>query len=332
MGFEENEVSLKANGGTELIKRRIAATVDPELLKEFQIICSRVRTLEQDKIRVYWVHDLPTDPELQHLKTPIMRDRFHKIVFCGNWQYNQFVTMMGLPVTDRLCVIDNAIEPFEKVEKSFDDTIDLVYCASPQRGLALLVPVFTELAKTNEKLRLHVFSSFKIYGWDEADKQFEPVFKACEDHPQIIYHGFQPNDVVRKQLAKSHIYAYPSIWPECNSLAVIEAMSAGLLCVHPNFAGLTDTSGALNATYQMEQDPVRHMTMFAGNLAHAIEIVSQQPTQNYLKFVKAYADTRFNIKKAEAQWKDMLTSLKEAYPDAASRKYEERAMFSYRVQ
>jgi hypothetical protein len=37
--FEENDVSAKAFGGTELAKRKLAQILDPELLENFQIIC-----------------------------------------------------------------------------------------------------------------------------------------------------------------------------------------------------------------------------------------------------------------------------------------------------
>ena len=37
------------------------------------------------------------------------------------------------------------------------------------------------------------------------------IFKEIEEHDGMTYHGFQPNAVVREALAKSHIFAYPSI-------------------------------------------------------------------------------------------------------------------------
>mgnify|MGYP003632860012 FL=1 len=38
MGFEENEISENANGGTEIAKRMLGDIIDPKLLEEFQII------------------------------------------------------------------------------------------------------------------------------------------------------------------------------------------------------------------------------------------------------------------------------------------------------
>mgnify|MGYP003352048079 CR=1 FL=1 len=36
IGFEENEISEKANGGTEIAKRKLASIIAPELLDNFQ--------------------------------------------------------------------------------------------------------------------------------------------------------------------------------------------------------------------------------------------------------------------------------------------------------
>lgn len=329
MGFDVNEISKNSKGGTELMKMGLEERLPAELLEDFQIICSRVRKIEEDKIRVYWLHDLPEDPETNHLKQEASRDRFHKIVFCGNWQYNRYVDFLGVPQNDKCITLETAIEPITFDPKPMDE-IRLIYTSTPQRGLELLVPVFEELCKKHDNIVLDVFSSFSIYGWPESDKSFEALFERCRNHPKINYHGAQPNDVVREALKKAHILAYPSIWMECNSRSVIEAMSAGALCVHPNFAGLSDTSGGLNFTYQWDQDKNAHANRFFGVLDHAISAVKQEELQNYLKFVKVYTDSRYNWTKVASQWKDMLEGLKQRYPTVESRKVPAE-MFTYRT-
>lgn len=327
--FEENEISIKANGGTELMKRRLAARINPELMDDFQVIPSRVRELKEDKIRIYWLQDLPFDPETNHLKDPNSRDRFHKIVFCNNWQYNQYVNLLGYPQTGKTLIIENAIQPIERVEKATDE-VRLIYTSTPQRGLALLIPVFVELAKKYSNIKLDVFSSFSIYGWEEADKPYQELFKICQEHPQINYHGSQPNEVVREHLQKAHIFSYPSIWQECNSMAFIEAMSAGCLCLHPNLAGLSDTSGGLTSMYQFDENPNLHAARFYHLLDNAIQVVHKEEAQNYLSFVKTYADARFSIDKIAMQWEDLMTSLKSEYSTTESRALPKQ-MFRYKV-
>ena len=331
MGFEVNEISANSKGGTELMRMGLEERLDPALLEDFQIICSRVRKIEEDKIRVYWLHDLPEDPETNHLKGSASRDRFHKLVFCGNWQYNRYRDYLGVPHNDTGIVLETAIDPidYKLIDKSKDE-VRLIYTSTPQRGLEILVPVFIELCKKHDNIVLDVFSSFNIYGWSEADKPYEQLFDMCRNHPKINYHGNQPNEVVREALAKAHIHAYPSIWMECNSRSVIEAMSAGLLCVHPNFAGLPDTAGGLNFMYQWDEDKTAHANRFFHSLDNAITTVNQDELQNYLKLVKIYADSRYNWSKVSSQWNDLLQELKHRYPTAESRKLP-GVMFNYKV-
>lgn len=329
MAFEENEISAKSQGGTEMMKRGLAQRLPQGLADDFQVICSRVREIDQDKIRIYWLHDLPHDPETSHLKDENSRNRFHKLVFCGQWQYQQYQNFLGVPYDDKAIVIETAIEPFPSVEKE-KDIVRLVYSSTPQRGLEILVPVFEELAKKHKNIHLDVFSSFAIYGWEEADKKYEPLYERIRQHPQMTYHGFAPNEVVRETLLKAHIHAYPSIWQECNSRSVIEAMSAGLMCVHPNLAGLTDTTGGMTFMYQGDVDKNIHAGKFYHALDHAIGVVHNDDMQNYLKFVKMYADSRYNWNKIAAQWTDVMSNLKMRYPTTDTRKIP-LPVFSYKA-
>lgn len=335
MAFEENEISKNSNGGTEMVKRGLAQRLPKGLVEDFQIICSRVRDIDMEKIRVYWLHDLPQDPETNHLRNSSSRDRFHKLVFCGHWQYNQYINLLDIPQNDKCVVIETPIEPFETKPKPKDDVIRLIYTSTPQRGLELLFPVFIELAKKyGDKIHLDVFSSFKIYGWEDMDNKFKPLYDKLSEHKNITYHGYAPNEKVKEYLLNADIFAYPSIWQECNSRSLIEAMSAGLLCVHPNLAGLSDTSGGLTFMYQWDQNNNVHANKFFHALDHAVKSVRNDDMQNYLKFVKMYADSRYNWKKIATQWTDVLENLKLAFPDKESRRIiaSEEPVFHYVVK
>ena len=140
--------------------------------------------------------------------------------------------------------------------------------------------------------------------------------------------GFAPNEVVREHLLKAHIHAYPSIWLECNSRSVIEAMSAGALCVHPNYGGLSDTTGGMTFSYQGDIDHNVHANIFYHALDHAIGVVNKEDTQNYLKLVKVYADSRYGWNRIADQWKTVLEGLLNQYPTVESRKLPS-AKFEY---
>jgi glycosyltransferase involved in cell wall biosynthesis len=328
-GFEENEISINSNGGTELSKRSIAANIPEELSNEFQVVASRLRDLQEDKIRVYWIHDLAEDPELQNLRDENNRNKFHKIVFVSYWQMNDFITKYNIPWTDKLCVIENPITPFDIREKE-TDKVNLIYFSTPQRGLDLLLPTFEVLANKYDNIHLNVYSSFKIYGWAQADEQFEPLYEKIRNHPQMTYHGFAPQEEMREAISNSHILAYPSTWIETSCRVLIESMSAGLMCVHSNLGALSETSAGLTTMYQFNQDKNTHANIFYQYLDHAIQVVNNPESKNYFRFVKTYADTRFNVNKISAQWENLMKELLQKYPTAESRKFPGQ-QFIYRT-
>ena len=267
--FSTNELNKNAMGGSELMAQALQKKLDPKLVENFQFILSRVREVSKKKIPILWCHDLAHDPEVKHLSEASSRDRFKKMIFVSNWQLQMYNLVLGVPYS-KSHVLQNAIETFPKFEKEYDGTIRLIYHTTPHRGLALLVPVFEHLAKDLPFIHLDVYSSFDIYGWPERDKDYQEVFKRVEDHPQMTYHGSVPNDEVREALKKSHIFAYPSIWPETSCIAAIEAMAAKNIVVCPNYAALPETCARWGWMYQWNEDHNLHANEFASNLHAAI--------------------------------------------------------------
>jgi UDP-glucose:(glucosyl)LPS alpha-1,2-glucosyltransferase len=319
-GFEENEISVNANGGTEIAKRKLAQIIDPELLQDTQIICSRIRELDPSKIRIFWCHDLPEDPESSKLKDKSYRDQFHHFVFISDWQYQQYRTILGFPYSENCTVIESGFEPIESnIDTKFDsDRTVFTYTSTPQRGLGILVPVFDALAQKypDDDIHLEVFSSFKIYGWDDADKQFEPLYDQIRSHPMMTYRGFVDNETLKKFLAEeAHIFAYPCTWVETSCRAMLESMSAGLACVHPNYGALPETSGGLNFMYQGDSDIQRHARIFFNELDQVYSRIktNRKEMASYLKYVKNYTDHRYNITRIKQQWENLLTNLHEKY-------------------
>ena len=149
--METNELSVNAKGGTELMLELLHNNIPKDLLDFFQIIPSRVRDVDDSKIKIYWLHDLPGDPESEHLRQGGW-NRFDKLVFVSNWQMQAYQKHYGLP-WHKCVVLHNAIEPIPAVEKP-KDKIKLIYHTTPHRGLNILVPVFDqETAEEISKMR-----------------------------------------------------------------------------------------------------------------------------------------------------------------------------------
>lgn len=307
---EVNELNKNARGGTELMQERLHRSIPAELLNKFQIIPSRVRELDPDKKKILWLHDLPHDPESEHLKDPELRKRFSKIVAVSDWQMQMYNIISGVPYAESF-VIKNAIDPIPLEKKEYNGTVNLIYHTTPHRGLEILIPVFEELSRIHDNIHLDVYSSFSIYGWEERDRQYQQLFDRCRAHPKITYHGAVPNEEIRTALVKSHIFAYPSIWPETSCLAAIEAMSAMNLVVCPNFAALSETCSNFAMMYQFNENKNLHAVQFAHTLDIAIKTVIQNrgTTYPYLDFQKQYFDYFYSWEKRKGEWLALLNSL-----------------------
>ena len=295
----------KAMGGTELVYKWMTERADKALLDKFQIICSRLRNLE-DKPRIFWVHDTADDPEVQFLRTdPQKLSLFETIVFVSYWQQQQYATFLGVPWENGV-VIQHAIEPIPQHEKP-DDKIRLIYASTPHRGLEILLNAFEKIDR--DDVELEVFSSFKIYDREEMDKQYEHLYDKARNMKNVIYHGSKSNQEVREAMQRSHILAYPSIYPETSCITVIEAMSAGLICVVPSLAALPETCANFAWMYNFTQSMEEHIKVFTGVLNGAIDQCKETAVQSILKTQKAYFDLFYSWDNRVYKWNQLMTSI-----------------------
>jgi UDP-glucose:(glucosyl)LPS alpha-1,2-glucosyltransferase len=285
--FDVNGLAPNSFGGTEQQFRELHRQLPADLLDKFHIYCSRVRhPAPAGKIPILWLHDRWEDPEVVQLKDEKFKKQFAKLIFVSNYQYQTYNMAHWVRPFESV-IIPNSIIPFDNQIKDKigeDSPLRLIYHTTPHRGLGLLYPAFASLYKIyGKRIHLDVFSSFKIYGWEERDREWEQLFNALREHPGITYHGFQPNNVVREALQKAHVFAYPNVWPETSCIAAIEAMSAGCAIIAPrNFGALGETIGASGVyedgcahsmlyTYQWEQDSGRHVVKFIKELTKMVE-------------------------------------------------------------
>ncbi len=314
--IERNETNSNSKGGTELLQDRLYdGSVPRELLEQFQIVFSRVRELDESKFRIFYAHDLPGDPESEFLRDGGWK-KFHKLVFVSNWQMQAYIGNYGIPYSH--CeVIENSIVPLQQPHRAMHTgDISIVYTPTPHRGLHILYAAFEALAKKHDNIVLDVFSSFKLYGWEKRDEQYKELFDKLDEHPKVRNFGTRPNEEIREHLEfTGDIFAYPSIWPETSCLCLIEAMSAGLMCIHPNYAGLPDTASGFTYMYQMDEDENRHATKLYHILDGAIEHLNSEDVLAKRKFMKMYADDRFNWANKSVLWTNLLSSMVAQNPD-----------------
>lgn len=286
----------------------LQSRIDPDLFKQFQIICSRVRKFD-GRVPVLWLHDTASDPEAQHLSNPYDRQRFRKLVFVSEYQFNTFRMKHGVSFAES-AILRNAIEPIEKHAKPDpNERINLIYHTTPHRGLELLVPTFIALQKRYPNIYLDVYSSFSIYGWDQRDSDFEQIFKMCDEHPNITNHGVVPNEQIREALTRAHIFAYPCIWEETSAISVIEAMAAGCAVVAPNYGALSETMSLYGFKYHWSEHPQQHVNRFASTLNAVLSNYSKDMIQTNLKNQADYTNTAYGWKNRAVEWTNLLEGI-----------------------
>jgi len=108
----------------------------------------------------------------------------------------------------------------------------------------------------------------------------------------------------------------------------MEAMSAGLVCVHSNLGALFETAGNMTMMYQYDADKNAHAGIFKTALEGAIEVVRSGSHVAQLQTQKSYADLFYNWTGRAAQWEALLRSIVDL-----PRKIETHAgpVFEYRV-
>jgi UDP-glucose:(glucosyl)LPS alpha-1,2-glucosyltransferase len=305
--IETNEINKNAKGGTELLTERLYASLSRELLEQVQIIPSRVRELDESKIRIFWAHDCETDPEAQKALGNNGWNRFHKIVFVSHWQAQRYIEKFNIPWS-KCEVILNSIHPLPSVPKSFDGPIKVIYTPTPHRGLDILTAAWELIqGRTEKDIHLDVYSSFSLYGWSDRDKDFEPLYDRLRSLPSVTYHGTKRNDEVRLALTRAHVFAYPSTYTETSCLCLIEAMSAGLACVHPNFGALPETAANWTEMYQYHEDKQKHAELFASVLLFVINNIELLQPKVFNQ--KQYADIFYSWDNKVKQWEFLISKL-----------------------
>ena len=230
--IERNELTQNAMGGTELMATWLKERLNPELEKQFQIICSRVREIDENRI----------------------------------------------------------------------------YHSTPHRGLQILVPVFEHLQKTYPNIELDVYSSFKLYGWEQRDEPYKELFAQMDANPNIHNHGTVSNDEIRAAVQKADVFAYPNIWPETSCLCAIEALMAGCLMVHPNYCALPETAADWGINYQWMPEANDHANLFATVLESIVNTIATDKSvvENMQHQQSIYYQNNYTWERRIPEWEQML--------------------------
>ena len=184
----------------------------------------------QAKHCVFWAHDLATytfmAPALQQLAWNL-----DEIWAVSNWHADQIHTITGYPRA-RIIAIRNGIvdvrddtlvttqfgDP-EKKEKT------LIYAARPERGLEALLREGGIMEQLPDfKLRLSMYAHFP--------EHMKPLYDWCQERvkalPNVEYLGSLTQPEMRRAIAESSAYVYPTQFEETSCILARECIETGV--------------------------------------------------------------------------------------------------------
>lgn len=234
--------NIPPRGGSDILEEGLRKRINFDDYNVNLILsrCTEDQIVEGKK-NILWQHLNYNEPLTQGMTNKFFTRAIDAWVYVSHWQHEKFRYVYHIPV-DNAHVIKNAIDPIEYIPRQKGEKIRLIYTSAPFRGLDILLDSFELLNR--DDVELHVYSSTIVYG-SGYDKQhgetYRPLFERAANMRNVVYHGYAPNDEIKKALQRAHIFSYPSMFEETCCLAMIEAGAAGCSIVAQNLGALAET-------------------------------------------------------------------------------------------
>src|SRR5205823_2121446 len=103
------------------------------------------------------------------------------LIFCvSEWHRRTFIDAFGLP-PEKVVATRNGFAPALVPRATERKWTRAAYSSTPFRGLDVLLKIFPEIRNRYSEMRLDVFSSMKVYGWNADDDQraFGAIYEAA---------------------------------------------------------------------------------------------------------------------------------------------------------
>ena len=298
------KINNECFGGSENQLRLLLEHLPDESFKSINLILNNTdpSLLEKDMINVLWMQHFVNQEEAKNLGSKDYVNKLDHIIFNSNWNFEKFQYQFKIPESKSL-VIRNAIKKINFQEKP-RDKINLIYHTTPWRGLTNLLKIFKNLNLKN--VQLNVCSSTKIYGkkFDNIlGEKYKNLFEECKNTKNVNYFGFIDNNKIIKLLEKTHIYSYPSIWPETSCISAIESMAAGCEIVTTNLGALYETCSPFGTLVSFDRNLDNLEKKYAEVLSNSIHNFWSEENQKKLKLQQETINNLYSWSKRSLEWK-----------------------------
>ena len=297
----------ESHGGSENQLRLLLKYLPDESFKKINLILNNTdpNLIEKERINILWMQHFVNQKESINLGSKDYVDKLDYIVFNSNWNFEKYYYQFKIPESKSL-VIRNAVEKIEFHEKP-KDKINLIYHTTPWRGLENLLKIFKNLKLSN--VELNVCSSVKIYGKKFEDiyaQKYNNLFEQCKSAKNVNYLGFVDNKNIIELLKKTHIYAFPSIWPETSCISAIEALSAGCEVVTTNLGALYETCSPFSKLVGFDRNLDNLEKKYEKALKYSIENFWSKENQKKLNLQYEIMKSTYSWNVRAVEWENFL--------------------------
>lgn len=300
--------SIPPRGGSDILEEGLRKRINFDDYNVNLILsrCTEDQIVEGKK-NILWQHLNYNEPLTQGMTNKFFIRAIDAWVYVSHWQHEKFRYVYHIPV-DNAHVIKNAIDPIEYIPRRKGEKIRLIYTSAPFRGLDILLDSFELLNR--DDVELHVYSSTIVYG-SGYDKQhgetYRPLFERAANMRNVVYHGYKPNDEIKKALQQAHIFSYPSMFEETCCLAMIEAGAAGCRLIGQNLGALAETGAEFATLVPIRIDKKTIAEKYASALNQVVD--NYWDDEPILQTQSQYFNHFYSWDRIVGQWKQMLENI-----------------------
>jgi glycosyltransferase involved in cell wall biosynthesis len=272
----------------DLIKRDVNPTILPQI---------NFNSVEEEYINILIPHLSPDQVDVSDL------EGYDAIVFFSHWQQQMYNLFLEVPYSSGI-VMKNAIDPMPLVEKP-RKSVGLLYVGDMDKGLDIVLSAFKRLTK-----RKYTDSKLVVCSKPVAGKDADTIIQEMNSNPRVKWYKSVDEELLNGLYNQSHIFLYPTNYPEVSYTPLIKAMSSGCMCIHSSYGSLPETALDLTSMYGYHEDKMQHTINFTRELDNALSIYNHKGLRRSmiqtLNAHKKIVDNVYNWKNRSYQWNELL--------------------------
>lgn len=192
-----------------------------------------------------WTEFAASHPANKLLEDKTVIDALDGIICVSDWQRSGFLRYFNIP-REKISVKYYAITPcFEDLfidAKEFNAVKtkepQLAYIANPLTGLEILITAFPDIIYNHPTTELFLYEPENLGQLDR--EEISKILATATKVKGIRNIGAVSNVHLAYQLRSRNIFAYPNTSEDCSSIAIMNAMAAGLYVVTSNLGAIPE--------------------------------------------------------------------------------------------